>query len=88
MADLGAYEDTLAELEDIVRKAGFHIVAAVASVAEHSILRKFAAGRPDEEDRQQLLAFSAQIQQKLAAGTVPSRSSQATGPTAKGPAPC
>lgn len=63
-----AYEDTLAELEDIVRKAGFHIVAAVAAVAEHSIIRKFAAGRPDEEDRKQLLAFSAQIQEKLAAG--------------------
>ena len=46
-----AYEDTLVELQDTAKKAGFHILAAVAAVAEHSIAREFAAGRPDEQDR-------------------------------------
>ena len=63
-----AYEDTLAELQDTVQQAGFQVVAAVAAVAEHSIARQFAAGRPDEEDSRQLAQFAAQIQEKLKAG--------------------
>ena len=31
-----AYEDTLAELEDTAKQAGFRVVAAVAAIAEHS----------------------------------------------------
>ena len=31
--------------------------AAVAAVAEHSIMRQYGAGRPDEEDREELMAF-------------------------------
>ena len=46
-----AYEDTLAELQDTAKQAGFRIVAAAAAVAEHSIARQFAAGRPDDQDR-------------------------------------
>ncbi len=42
-----AYEDTLVELRDVLEEAGFSCVAAVAAVAEHSIMRQFAAGRPD-----------------------------------------
>ena len=34
-----AYEDTLVELEDAAKHAGFQIIAAVAAVAEHSIAR-------------------------------------------------
>lgn len=63
-----AYEDTLVELQDIVHQAGFKVVAAVAAVAEHSIARRYAAGRPDEEDRTQLAAFARQIAQKIASG--------------------
>ena len=32
-----AYEDTLVELEDTARKAGFRVVAAAAAIAEHSL---------------------------------------------------
>ena len=32
-----AYEDTLVELQDIAKQAGFRVTAAVAAVAEHSI---------------------------------------------------
>ena len=56
-----AYEDTLAEMEDAANAAGFQVIAAVAAVAEHSIIRKFAAGRPDEKDAGQLKDFSAGI---------------------------
>lgn len=32
-----AYEDTLVELEDAAKQAGFRVIAAVAAIAEHSI---------------------------------------------------
>jgi len=60
-----AYEDTLSELQDTLEAAGFCCVAAVAAIAEHSILREIAAGRPDGEDAKELAAFTLQIAQKL-----------------------
>ena len=63
-----AYEDTLAELQDIAEKSNFRVVAAVAAVAEHSIARQYAAGRPDAEDKTELTAFAEQIWQKITAG--------------------
>lgn len=63
-----AYEDTLVELEDTAKQAGFQAIAAVAAVAEHSIARQFAAGRPDVQDAKQLAAFAQQIQNKLSTG--------------------
>lgn len=60
-----AYEDTLMELRDTVAEAGFQVVAAVAAVAEHSIVRRYGAGRPDEQDRVQLRVFAGQIRIKL-----------------------
>lgn len=65
-----AFEDTMVELEDAARKAGFRIVAGVAAVAEHSIARQFAAGRPDAEDCADLDAFARRILDKLAAGNL------------------
>lgn len=63
-----AYEDTLVELEDAAKRAGFRVIAAVAAVAEHSIARQFATGRPDAQDVKQLSDFARQIQAKLSAG--------------------
>ena len=63
-----AYEDTLAELEDTAKAAGFRITAAVAAVAEHSIARQFAAGRPDSQDQAQLTEFAGKIRKKLSSG--------------------
>jgi ferredoxin len=60
-----AYEDTLVELEDTVKRAGFQVIAAVAAIAEHSIARQFADGRPDALDAAQLSDFAKQIQHKL-----------------------
>lgn len=60
-----AYDDTFAELQDTLEAAGFSCMAAVAAVAEHSILRQYAAGRPDAEDGKELAAFAAAIRSKL-----------------------
>ena len=36
------YDDTLLELKDTVQNAGFRCAAAIAAVAEHSIMRQFS----------------------------------------------
>lgn len=63
-----AFEDTLVEMEDAAVAAGFRVVAAVAAVAEHSIVRKYAAGRPDAEDRRRLEEYAGLIAERLEAG--------------------
>lgn len=60
-----AYEDTLVELRDTAQNADFQVIAAVSAIAEHSIARQFAAGRPDKQDTQQLLKFSEEIKKKI-----------------------
>lgn len=60
-----AYEDTLVELEDAAKRVGFQVIAAVSAIAEHSIARQFASGRPDAQDAAQLSDFAKQIQHKL-----------------------
>ena len=62
-----AYEDTLVELEDLAQQAGFEVLAAITAVAEHSIARQFATGRPDAQDAAQLAGFAEQVQRKLSA---------------------
>lgn len=58
-------DDTLLEMEDEAVSCGFCVRAAVAAVAEHSIMRQFGAGRPDEEDRAELLAYAGDIRRAL-----------------------
>ena len=65
-----AYEDTLAELSDTAKQAGFRVIAAAAVIAEHSIVRRYAAGRPDQADAKQLREFAEKIQVKLSRGDV------------------
>lgn len=60
-----AYEDTLAELLDTAKEAGFRVAAAVSAIAQHSIARQIAAGRPDAQDQQTLQNFAEQIRAKL-----------------------
>ena len=60
-----AYEDTLAELQDILTAQGLRPVAAVAAVAEHSIMHTIAANRPDETDARQLAGFARLIAARL-----------------------
>lgn len=58
------YDDTLLELLEIMQNQGFHVIAAVAAVTEHSIMHQYAAGRPDEKDQQELLAYGETICKK------------------------
>ena len=55
------FDDTLAELQDLAAEAGFKPIAGVGAVAEHSLVRKFGAGRPDAADIEELSQFAAQI---------------------------
>ena len=67
-----AYEDTLAEMEDAAKGCGFRVVAAIAAVAEPSILPQYAAGRPDASDQKQLTDYANQIADKAAVvSTIP-----------------
>lgn len=59
-----AWEDTLVEMEDAARASGFEVIAAIAAVAEHSIMPQYASGRPDTADAAQLTQFAQQIAQK------------------------
>lgn len=60
-----AYEDTLLELKDTLVRAGFRCIAAVAAVAEHSVMRQFAGGRPDQNDLETLEQFGRQIKEAI-----------------------
>lgn len=60
-----AYEDTLLELRDLALKSGFRVIAAVAAIAEHSIMHQYATGRPDAEDQQSLREFAHKILEKI-----------------------
>lgn len=62
------WDDTLTELQDVLEGYGYVCPAAVAAVAEHSMFRQFAAGRPDAEDAAELKAFAGKIQEKLSSG--------------------
>lgn len=65
------YDDTFAELQDTLQTAGFVCIAGIAAIAEHSIMRQFAAGRPDEQDGKELAEFAARVRCAVEAGTVP-----------------
>lgn len=63
-----AYEDALLELHDIVLEQGFKPIAAAALLAEHSIIHKLAAHRPDVQDQACLAEFSKRILMKWESG--------------------
>lgn len=59
-----AYEDTLIELEDTLIEKNFTCQAAIAAIAEHSIMHQFATGRPDQNDLTVLSDFVRKIKEK------------------------
>lgn len=59
-----AVDDALVEMEDLLTANGFRILAGVEAVAEHSLTREIAAGRPDTKDAAELLTFGQKIQEK------------------------
>lgn len=65
-----AYDDALLEMYNTCNEMGFRVIAAVGAVAEHSIVRKYGAGRPDAEDVLELKDFGAKIKVAIEQGTV------------------
>ncbi len=60
-----AYEDALSEMRDLAVQGGFIPVAFAASVAQHSIMRRTAFGRPDGKDREKITSFARGVWNKL-----------------------
>lgn len=59
------FEDTLLELKDVVKEAGFFPVAAIAAVSRHSIMTDIAKERPDELDKKEIISFAEKIKSNL-----------------------
>ena len=66
-----AVDDALLEMRNEAMHLGFLPVAAVSAVAHHSLLTSFAIGRPDEQDRAELQAFSKKIKAVALTATQP-----------------
>lgn len=63
-----AYDDTLVEMKDLAAAGQFTVIAVVAAIAEHSIVRQYASGRPDEKDEEYLSHFAKLIWEKVERG--------------------
>lgn len=60
-----AYDDALLEMYKTAKEMGFRVIAAIGAVAEHSIIRKYGAGRPDADDEAELKSFGAKIKEAI-----------------------
>ena len=58
------FDDALLETKDALEANGFCVVAAAAFIAEHSIVRSVAAGRPDQEDEKLAMEFGRKVAEK------------------------
>lgn len=63
-----AIDDTLIEMKDLAEECGYRVVGAISAVAEHSIMRHVAKGRPDNRDEAELRDFAQQILARLDSG--------------------
>jgi ferredoxin len=66
-----AFDDALMELKYASVSYGFRPIAAIAAIAEHSILRTIATGRPDDNDKKVLASFEEKIEEAIASGACP-----------------
>ena len=62
------YDDAVLEMNDVLKAAGFQILASAAPLAQHSIVPAAGAGRPDDKDAEALKKFAAEIEAKLESG--------------------
>lgn len=58
------FDDALLETRDALEAGGFRVVAAAAFIAEHSMARSIASGRPDAEDEMLCRQFAATVMAK------------------------
>ena len=59
------YDDALLETKNALEADGFQVIAAAAFIAEHSIVRSIASGRPDAEDKALCRQFAVDVMAKL-----------------------
>ena len=60
-----AYDDALLEAKSLTEKLGFKTIAAGAFISEHSVIRSFGKGRPDEADIKAEKDFAEAVLEKL-----------------------
>lgn len=65
-----AYEDALLEMNDILTKCGFTVIAPGAFVAQHSMAPEVGAGRPDGEDEKEIHKFAETVKNSTAVENV------------------
>ena len=58
------FDDALLETRDALESNGFRVIAAAAFIAEHSMARSIAAGRPDAQDQVLCRQFAADVMAK------------------------
>lgn len=58
------FDDALLETKNALEANGFRVVAAAAFIAEHSVVRSIATGRPDVEDEALCRQFAAGVMAK------------------------
>jgi len=63
-----AYEDALLELNDVMERSGFQVIASAALVAQHSIVPEVGAGRPDQADVADIQQYAKRILDAMEAG--------------------
>ena len=56
------------ELNHVIEKCGFQIIASAALIAQHSIVPEVGKGRPDEQDRKDICCFAGKVLDKLESG--------------------
>lgn len=66
-----AYDDALLELKDVLTGIGCQVIAAAAFIAEHSISRSIAPGRPDASDLALAVDFGSKVAAKLGEAPAP-----------------
>lgn len=59
------FDDALLETKNAMESNGYQVIAAAAFIAEHSIVRSVAAGRPDAEDTKIAHSFAQRITEKF-----------------------
>lgn len=60
-----AYEDTLKELQYILEKRNFKIIAAAAIITSHSIVPEIASDRPNQKDYAEINSFIEEVKERM-----------------------
>lgn len=59
------YDDTLAQMQQILETRGFIVIGAAAPIIPHIFSPVLGAGRPDSKDEAELNVFAAEVMRKL-----------------------